>query len=97
MFDVKAGELTLGDVTALTTNNTGLSPDYWADRCVEKIIYVAEGSDSILKDQAVAFKEAIRTAVRNHMKQAIKSDRTTLYNLFVQQGHTDMAEILRRL
>ena len=31
------------------------------------------------------------------LEQAVKSDRTTLYNEFKNQGHDDMAEILRKL
>ena len=87
----------VGSISAVTTNNVGLSVEYWADRCVDKIIHVAEGSDSIIKAQALAYKEQIRQVLIAYMKNAIKSDRTTLYNLFIQQGHNDMAEILRRL
>ena len=72
-----------GEVTVATTDNKGMSIEYWADRCTDRIVHV--GNDPLypspIRDQAIAFK----------------SDRTTLYNLFVQQGHTDMAEILRRL
>ena len=87
----------VGKVTVKTTSNTGLSIEYWADRALEKIVYVADDSDSIIKEQARAFKREIRAILISYIRNAIKSDRTTLYNLFIQQGHTDMAEILRRL
>jgi len=32
-----------------------------------------------------------------YMREAIKSDRTTLINELNRQGHGDMAEIIRRL
>ena len=81
----------------VTTTNTGLSVEHWADRCLGRIIYVADDSDSVITDQARAFKENIRSVLIKYMQNAVKSDRTTLYNLFVQQGHQDMAEILRKL
>jgi hypothetical protein len=81
----------------VTTQNTGLSIEHWADRCLSKIIQVSDNSDSLIKDQAIAFKADIRHVLIHYMSNAIKSDRTTLYNLFVNQGHKDMAEILRRL
>jgi len=81
----------------LTTKNGGLSVEHWADRCVDKIIHVANDSDSIIRDQAVAFKQDVRTVLIHYMTNAIKSDRTTLYNLFLKQGEPQMAEILRRL
>ena len=82
---------------AVTTNNKGLSVDYWADRLLVKIVHVAEDSDSLIHQQAIEFKDSIRHIIAVYMGLAIKSDRTTLYNLFIQQGHKDMAEILRRL
>ena len=82
---------------AVTTNNKGLSVDYWADRLLVKIVHVADNSDSLIHQQAIEFKDAIRQIIAVYMGLAIKSDRTTLYNLFIQQGHSDMAEILRRL
>ncbi len=81
----------------VTTNNTGLTVDFWAGRCAEKIVTVADESDAIIAQQARAYREDIKHVVRAYMENAIKSNRTTLYNLFLQQGHRDMAEILRRL
>ena len=86
-----------GTVSVATTQNTGLSVEYWADRCLERIIHVADDSDSFIKEQALAYQDSIRHVLIHYMTNAIKSDRTTLYNLFTQQGHNDMAEILRRL
>ena len=80
-----------------TTTNTGLTVDHWADRCLKHIIHVGEDNDSVIKDQAIAYREDIRRVLVAYMLNVIKSDRTTLYNLFVQQGHQDMAEILRKL
>jgi len=87
----------VGSVTVKTSSHTGLPIEHWADRCLERIIYVSPDSASILKDQAEAYREQIRAIVTMYMIKAIKSDRTTLYNLFLKQGHRDMAEILRKL
>lgn len=97
MFEVKGGDAQVGGVTVSTTNNTGLSVDHWAERCLQRIVHVAEDSDSVIKEQALAFREDIREVIRYHMQQAIKSDRTTLHNLFIKQGHEDMSRILWRL
>ena len=86
-----------GNVVVQTTNNRGFTAEEWAEQMLNKIVYVAENSDSVIADQAHAFKEQIRDVCIFYIKKAIVSDRTTLYNLFMQQGHGDMAEILRRL
>ena len=97
MLDNGGGSLQAGIVEVNTTNNRGFSVEYWADRCVEKIVHVAEDSDSVIKQQAMAFKDSIRHAIITHMERAIDSNKTTLYNLLLQQGEKEMAEILRRL
>ncbi len=89
--------VTNNSTKVVTTSHTGLSVEHWADRCLERIVHVADGSDSIIADQARAFKKDMRYILIKYMQNAIISDRTTLYNLFIQQGHKDMAEILRKL
>lgn len=91
------GGVEMGKATVTTTSHRGLSVEYWADQATKKIIAVAPDSDSILKEQAEAYRNRIRAVLIHYMNQAIKSDRTTLYNLFAKQGHRDMAEILRKL
>jgi hypothetical protein len=87
----------VGDVSIATTSNKGLSVEYWANRCLDKIITVGENSHPLVAQQAEAFKKEIRVVLVAFMKNAIKSDRTTLYNEFIKQGETQMAEILRRI
>ena len=93
------GTMQVGSVNVTTTQNTGLSIEHWAERLLDKMLFV--GNDELypspIREQALAYKDALRTAIVLHMGQAIKSDRTTLYNLLLQQGETKMAEILRRL
>ena len=87
----------VGTAKVVTTQNTGLTVDYWTDRLLDRIIYVGTDFPSPIQEQALAYKAQIRFVIRHFLVNAIKSDRTTLYNLFTQQGHGDMAEILRHL
>ncbi|OUV26654.1 MAG: hypothetical protein CBC57_02150 [Euryarchaeota archaeon TMED97] len=96
MFSVDT-ETTMGQVTVQTTNNKGLSPEYWTDRIMERLIAVSDNADPMVKAQADAFKQNIQAVVLLYMKQAISSDRATVAGLLEKQGHKDMAEIIRRL
>ncbi len=96
MFSVDT-ETTMGQVTVQTTNNKGLSPEYWTDRIMERLIAVSDNADPMVKAQAEAFKQNIQAVVLLYMKQAISSDRATVAGLLEKQGHKDMAEIIRRL
>jgi hypothetical protein len=92
-----AVDSTIGDVVVKTTENRGLSPEELAERAVDQIVSVSDSVDPIVRQQAEAFKNRIYHVVLGIIKQAVKSDRTTLYNEFIQQGHSDIADILRRL
>lgn len=97
MYDNGGGQLQVGSVEVNTTSNCGLSIEHWTERILSKIVYVAEDSDSLIHQQAIEFKDQIRKVLHQYLALAIKSDRTTLYNLLLKQGEPKMAEILRRL
>jgi hypothetical protein len=87
----------VGSVTVKTTNNKGLSPEYWTERIVNKIVSISDNADPVVKAQAEAFKETIQAFVLLYMKQAIASDRATVAGLLEKQGHKQMADIIRRI
>ena len=90
-------ESNLGDVVVKTTERRGLSPEELAERAVEQIVSVSSSVDPVVRQQAEAFRNRIYHVVLGIIKQAIKRDRTTLINEFIQQGQSDTADILRRL
>ena len=96
MFSVDVSS-NLGRVGVKTTQNEGLSPEYWTERVMERLIAVSDNADPMVKAQANAYKEHIQSVVLLYIKQAIASDRTTMAGLLDKQGHTEMAKILRRL
>ena len=96
MFSVDVSS-SLGKVRVQTTENKGLSPEYWTERIMERLVAVSDNADPMVKAQAEAFKETIQKVVLLYMKQAILSDRATVAGLLEKQGHKEMADIIRRL
>ena len=96
MFSVDV-KPTVGTVSVETTNNKGLSPEYWTERLVEKLIGISDNADPMVKAQAEAFKNTIQQVILLYLKQAIASDRATVAGLLEKQGHKEMANIIRRL
>tara|TARA_R100001369_G_scaffold4674_2_gene13269 strand:+ start:7804 stop:8094 length:291 start_codon:yes stop_codon:yes gene_type:complete len=96
MFSVDVSS-SLGSVGVKTTQNEGLSPEYWTGRVMERLIAVSDNADPMVKAQANAFKENIQSVVLLYIKQAIASDRATMAGLLDKQGQKEMAEIIRRL
>jgi len=80
-----------------TTHNRGHSPEEVAQRCVDRIISIGDETHPLIRDQARAFKEQVVKLVAHYMREAIKSDRTTVYNELKNAGQPQLAELIRRL
>ena len=83
--------LTMGNnfsVEIQTTDNRGQTPEEVAERCVNKIIGVSNNAHPAIREQKV---------VAIYMRQAIKSDRTTVYNAIKDSGNPKLAEYIRRM
>ena len=84
-------------VNVQTTQNRGFSPDEVAERCVEKLISVSDDAHPAIRDQAKAFQKHMERVVAFYMREAIRSDRTTVYNALIDAGHPKLADAIRRL
>jgi hypothetical protein len=80
-----------------TSSNRGFSPEEVAQRCVSKIVNVADSAPPAIQDQARVFERQIAKVVEFYLREAIKSDRTTVYNAITDAGHPELAELIRRL
>ena len=96
MFDVEVSA-SVGSFDVQTTSGRGHTVGELAKNAVAKIISISEDTDPALKQQAEAFRERMFHVIVHTLEQAVKSDRTTLYNEFKNQGHDDMAAILRKI
>lgn len=84
-------------VLVKTTNGRGFSPEELAEQCVQRIVSVSDSAHPGIRDQARAFQKHIEMLVAHYMRQAIRSDRTTVYNALNDAGHPELAELIRRL
>lgn len=87
----------VGDFLVKTTENRGFTPEEITEDLLTKLIFISGESHPAIREQAVAFRDQIRPVIVYYMKQAVRSDRTTLAAQLSKQGHNDMADIIRRL
>ena len=80
-----------------TTQGRGFSPEEVAERCAEKIISVSDEAHPAIQAQAHAFRKRIVQLVGFYLREAVKSDRTTVYNALTDAGHPELAELIRRM
>lgn len=89
------GKLSPGLVTVKTTDNRGQTVDEIAERCVNRIVSISSTADPIIRQQAEAYKDSIRTLIRAYMQEAVMSDRTTLSAKLRSMGLDEIANMLR--
>lgn len=80
-----------------TTTNRGFTPDELAEQCVEKIVSVSDTAPPAIRDQALAFRGRVQELLAVYLRQAVHSDRTTVYNALIDAGSPELAELVRRL
>ena len=80
-----------------TSNHRGFTPEELSEQCVQKLISVSDTAPPAIRDQARAYQKHVETLVAFYMRQAIRSDRTTVYNALKDAGNPELAELIRRL
>lgn len=80
-----------------TTSGRGFTPEEVAARCADRLVAVSDTAPPVIRDQARAFKVQVEKTVAHYMREAIASDRTTVYNALKDAGHPELAELIRRL
>ncbi len=84
-------------VEVRTTSYRGFTPQEVAERCADQILSVSDEAPEVLREQAYAFRKKLVKILEVYMREAIKSDRTTIFNALTDAGHPDLANLIRRL
>ena len=87
----------IGDALVFTSNDRGHSPEDIAEMALNKIMTVSDSAPPVIREQAYAHRERLKEVLVFYMNRMCQSERTTIWALMKQQGHEDMAEIIRRL
>jgi hypothetical protein len=93
MFSTTGGAQ-LGAFTVASVSGRGFTPEELAEQALDKIIYVGGNCHPAIRDQAEAFRNQIRGVLVQYMRQAIKSNHTTLANQFRAAGHPELVKLL---
>jgi len=88
------GAMQVGEITLVTVSDRGFTPEELAERALDRILYVGKNSHPLIQKQAEAFKNQIHGVLVEYMKQAIRSNHTTLTNRFRDAGHPELVKLL---
>ena len=87
----------LGGVSVHTSEHKGHDPEFWAAQATKKICDISMEAPEHVKQQALAFQNQVYSVILHSIKNAINSKNVTYVNLLRQQGHEDMAKIIKEL
>tara|TARA_R100000306_G_scaffold53597_1_gene50365 strand:- start:1070 stop:1360 length:291 start_codon:yes stop_codon:yes gene_type:complete len=91
------GNAGVSDPLVFATTNRGHSPEEMAEMAMNKIMFVSSDAPPAIRDQALAHRENLKDILIFYMNRMAQSERTTIWALLRNQGHRDLAEIIRRL
>jgi hypothetical protein len=84
----------LGEIKATSVSGRGFTPEEVAEQALVKIVSIGGNCHPVIRDQAEAFKDEIRGVLVHYMKQAVRSNHTTLANRFRAAGHPELVKLL---
>lgn len=96
MFSVDTGSQ-LGTAEARVTSGRGLNARELTEMALAKILFIGPDVPPAIRDQATAFKARIEAVLLHYITQAQRSQNTTIYNVLMQAGQHDAAELVRKL
>ena len=91
-----SGGALLGSIKAMGVSGRGFTPEELADNALERIISVSATADPVIRQQAEAFKNHIRSVLISYGNQCIRSHNTTLTNRFRDAGHPELTKLLEK-
>ena len=96
MFSLDS-ETKVGNLGVTTTDYRGHTVEEVAEMATKRLVSISDEAPAPIRAQAHAFREACKQVVAYYMTEAIKNHMCTICNQLEQQGHKDLANIIRRL
>ena len=81
-------------IQVATKDFGGFTTEEVAERALDKIIQVGDQSHPLVRDQALAFRNHIRSVLVFYMNEAVKFDRVTLAYKLREAGHPELIKLL---
>lgn len=87
-----ASQVSLGNPLVIATQNRGMSPEEWVELALNRIVNISETAPMPIREQALAFKDEIRTLLLFYFKKVANSERTTIAALLRKEGFPQIAD-----
>jgi hypothetical protein len=72
---VDPGQATVMKVDVAATSNGGHPPEFWAKRCVERLVQVSDTAPPAIREQALAFRDQMECYTKRQDNRWSRRDR----------------------
>ncbi len=87
----------LGQPYVMATSGRGFNADELAQMCLNKVFYVSADLPPDKFAEAHAYRDKLLGVLTYYMTQAQKSQNTSVYNVLMNAGHPQAAELVKEL
>lgn len=91
------GTLEGGQVETIVTSGRGLNPDELTRMLLPKLIYIGPDVPADIRAAGEAQMARMEALLKHYFAQAQKSQNTTTYNVLMNAGHPEAAQIVKDL
>lgn len=86
-----------GDVEVIATSGRGLNPDELTRMLLPKLIYIGPDVPADVRAAGEAQMARMEALLKRYFAQAQKSQNTSVYNVLMNAGHPEAAQIVKEL
>ena len=91
------GTLESNDVKVIVTQGRGLNPDELTSMLLPKLIYIGPDVPADVRAAGEAQMARMEGLLKHYFAQAQRSQNTTIYNVLLNAGHVEAAQLVKDL
>ena len=85
------------DVKVIATSGRGLNPDELTAMLLPKLIYIGPDVPADVRAAGQEQRHRMEMLLKHYFAQAQKSERTSIFNVLMNAGHPDAANIMKEI
>lgn len=86
-----------GDVEVIATSGRGLNPDELTKMLLPKLIYIGPDVPADVRAAGEEQMHRMEMLLKHYFTQAQRSERTSIFNVLMNAGHPDAANIVKEI
>ena len=91
------GTLESNDVKVIVTQGRGLNPDELTRMLLPKLIYIGPDVPADVRAAGEAQMARMEVLLKHYFAQAQRSQNTSIFNVLMNAGHTEAAQLVKDL